>query len=103
MRITPTAEEGAVPDQNLARRLHVRGRVQGVFFRSAVRREAADRGVCGWAANRPDGSVEVLLEGERPDVEALISFCAQGPPGARVSHIEVSECPPRGLTGFDIR
>jgi acylphosphatase len=89
--------------ERVARRLLVRGRVQGVFFRSEVKREAADRGVSGWAANRPDGSVEILLEGGAPDVEAVISFCAHGPPAARVSHIEVGECPPQGLTGFEIR
>jgi acylphosphatase len=92
-----------VNGEKVARRLRLRGRVQGVFFRSGVKREAADRGVSGWAANRSDGSVEILLEGGAPDVEAVISFCAHGPPGARVSHIEVRECPPQGLTGFDIR
>jgi acylphosphatase len=103
VRTTPTVEESAVNGETVARRLRLRGRVQGVFFRSGVKHEAAERGVAGWAANHPDGSVEIVLEGGAPDVEAVISFCAQGPPGARVSHIEVCECPPRGLTGFDIR
>jgi acylphosphatase len=68
-----------------------------------VKREAEERGVSGWAANRQDGSVEIQLEGRAPDVEAVVSYCAQGPPGARVSHVEAGECPPQGLTGFDIR
>jgi acylphosphatase len=95
-------EGGADGGEKVARRLRVRGRVQGVFFRSGIKREAADRGVSGWAANRPDGSVEILLEGGTPDVEAVIAFCGHGPPGARVSHIEVGECRAQGLTGFDI-
>ncbi|HLL07778.1 MAG TPA: acylphosphatase, partial [Nocardioidaceae bacterium] len=44
----------------IRRRVVVRGRVQGVFFRDTCRREARSRGVSGWAANRADGSVEVV-------------------------------------------
>jgi acylphosphatase len=89
--------------ETVARELSLRGRVQGVFFRSGAQREAERLGVAGWAANCPDGSLEILLEGRAPDVEALVSYCAHGPRGAHVSHLVVRECPPEGLTGFDIR
>jgi acylphosphatase len=89
-------------DDRVARELVVRGHVQGVFFRDGTRREAERRGVSGWAANRPDGAVEILLEGRATDVEKVIAYCARGPRGARVAGVEVSELEPRGLTGFEI-
>jgi acylphosphatase len=85
------------------RRVFVRGRVQGVFFRDSARREAARAGVAGWAANRPDGRVELVLEGEGEAVERLIAFCRSGPSGARVEDVAVTEEEPEGLEGFDVR
>jgi acylphosphatase len=82
------------------RRVTVRGRVQGVFFRDSVRRLAAGRGVAGSAVNLPDGAVEVGLEGPPGAVDELIAFCADGPDRAEVSAVEVTEEEPRGETGF---
>lgn len=67
----------------------VSGRVQGVFFRSEIQHEANRRKVSGWVRNLPDGRVEAVFEGERDDVERLIEFCRRGPPGARVTRVEV--------------
>ena len=44
--------------------LIVRGRVSGVFFRAATQREARRLGVSGWVRNRPDGTIELVAEGE---------------------------------------
>lgn len=84
----------------IRRRLRVRGRVQGVFYRDSVRRIAAQRSVAGSATNLDDGSVEIVLEGAADDVEAVIAYCADGPRHAEVSGIEVSEEDPRGEAGF---
>ncbi|MCS7124057.1 MAG: acylphosphatase [Candidatus Bathyarchaeota archaeon] len=72
-------------------RVHVfvSGRVQGVFFRHETRREAKMRGVKGWVRNLPDGRVEAVFEGEEEAVKQLIEFCKRGPPGAKVTGIEV--------------
>ena len=83
------------------RRVRVRGRVQGVFFRDSLRRIAADRGVAGRARNLDDGSVEAILEGPLEGVEAVIAFCAEGPDRAEVSQVEVDEEEPEGLEGFE--
>jgi acylphosphatase len=87
----------------IRRRVLIRGKVQGVFFRDTTRRQAESRGVAGWVDNRSDGSVEALFEGDEDDVEAMIAFCRQGPRGAEVDGIEVSEEQPEGLTGFAVR
>lgn len=67
----------------------VSGRVQGVFFRSETRYEASRRNVRGWVRNTSDGRVEAVFEGEREDVDKLIDFCRSGPPGARVTKVDV--------------
>jgi acylphosphatase len=67
----------------------VSGRVQGVFFRSETQDEAYRQNVTGWVRNLPDGRVEAVFEGEKAKVDALIEFCRRGPPGARVSKVDV--------------
>ena len=67
----------------------VSGRVQGVFFRTETKDEARRQGVTGWVRNNSDGRVEAVFEGEKDKVEELIEFCRRGPPGARVTNIEV--------------
>jgi len=67
----------------------VSGRVQGVFFRSETQDEARRRNVTGWIRNMPDGRVEAVFEGEKDKVEDLVEFCRRGPPGARVTRVEV--------------
>ena len=85
------------------RRVVVHGEVQGVFFRDSTRREASGRGVAGWIANRADGAVEAVFEGESGDVEALVDFCRTGPSRAEVRDVEVSDEEPEGLDGFSVR
>jgi acylphosphatase len=85
------------------KRVVVHGRVQGVFFRDSARRQASSRGVVGWVTNRPDGAVEAVFEGESGAVESLVRFMREGPRGADVSDVEVTEEEPEGLSGFEIR
>ena len=87
----------------IRRRLIVHGRVQGVGFRYSLARQAQSRGVAGSAANRPDGVVEVVLEGEQEAVESLVRWCGEGPRGAVVERVDVSEEQPEGLRGFATR
>lgn len=86
-----------------AYRYLVRGRVQGVGYRYFVLREAEALGVAGFARNLPDGSVEVVAEGEDPTLGQLEERLRKGPSFARVSDVERSAVPPRGAEGFHIR
>lgn len=81
----------------------VRGRVQGVWFRDSVRQRARAHEVAGWVANRPDGTLEAVFEGEPEAVDRLIRFCETGPPRASVERVEVHKEGPKGLTGFEAR
>ena len=85
------------------RRVVVQGHVQGVFFRETLRRRAAAAGVSGWVRNRPDGHVEAVFEGERDAVERLVGYAREGPRGARVDWVDISNEEPEGLASFEIR
>jgi acylphosphatase len=80
----------------------VHGRVQGVFFRDTIRRRASERGVAGWARNREDGTLEAAFEGPPEAVDSLVRFAHEGPRGAEVERVEVTEEDPEGVSGFSI-
>lgn len=70
-----------------ARRWLVSGRVQGVGFRAATRREALALGLCGHARNLPDGRVEVLAGGDEMALQRLADWLHRGPPLANVDQV----------------
>jgi acylphosphatase len=70
-----------------ALRAIVSGRVQGVMFRAFVTRRAAALDVTGYTRNLADGTVEVVAEGRRQDLEALVEKLRQGPPYAVVEKV----------------
>jgi len=83
----------------------VGGRVQGVFFRDATRREASTLELGGWVRNLIDGRVEALFVGPRGACERALAFVKTGPPRARVTHVEARwEAPPPVVpVEFEIR
>jgi acylphosphatase len=87
----------------IRRRVVVHGHVQGVFFRDSTRRMARRHGVAGWVANRRDGAVEAVFEGDADSVERLVAFSREGPRGAQVESVEVSKEDPEDLLGFVVR
>ena len=74
-------------------RAQVRGRVQGVGYRASTAHEARRLGLSGWVRNLPDGTVEVAARGDAAAVDTLVAWLAQGPRGARVTHVDVEELP----------
>ena len=87
----------------IARRVHVSGRVQGVFFRAWTRDEARSLGVFGWVRNCSDGSVEAHVEGDDGQVAELIRRMRHGPAHARVTDLEVRDAPAEKLERFELR
>ena len=86
----------------VARKAIVSGRVQGVFFRDTCRSVAQREGVAGSARNVPDGTVEVVLEGEKDAVERVLAWCRKGTEYAHVEQVDVTDVEPTGLDGFRI-
>lgn len=70
-------------------KIKVYGRVQGVGFRSFISYHARRLGIKGHVRNLPDGSVEIVAEGEKISLEKLIELARKGPPSARVDRIDI--------------
>ena len=84
--------------------VYVSGVVQGVFFRAATRRAAAELNLTGWVRNMEDGRVEAIFEGADDDVEKMITWCKVGPPAARVEKVTTAEEPyTKGFLDFSIK
>ncbi len=71
------------------KRVIVKGRVQGVWFRATLQEKAFAHNVTGWVKNNYDGSVEAVLEGEKENTEKIIKWCHRGPRGSIVDEVEV--------------
>jgi acylphosphatase len=96
-----TDRPGPAPRERLD--ASVRGRVQGVGYRVFALREGSRLGLAGFVANEPDGSVRVVAEGPRQDLEALLERLEQGPPAGFVDRLITRWEPARGTTsGFRI-
>lgn len=70
--------------------VRIRGRVQGVGYRYFAWREAQVLDLTGWVANEADGTVRVVAEGSRLDLEALVERFREGPAAAIVEGVDVS-------------
>jgi acylphosphatase len=88
-----TMDSKAAAPEVVARRVRVRGVVQGVGFRAACMRHAMAHGIVGWVRNRGDGSVEALLLGVPQALDRMCAWVREGVPGARVTGVEVEPAP----------
>lgn len=70
-------------------RIFVTGKVQGVFFRQALKVMAIKNNVCGWVRNLADGRVEAVLEGDADNVARLVEWSHGGPANARVEDVQI--------------
>ena len=86
----------------IARRAVISGSVQGVGFRFFAERAAREAGVAGWIRNRPDGTVETLVEGKEEAVARYLERVRSGPGGSRVTRFLEEEAPVTGLVSFEI-
>jgi len=80
----------------------VTGKVQGVWFRASTKAEADKLGVQGWVKNLPDGRVEVLVCGEKAQVNLLEKWLHTGPRLAEVAEVVIEELPPKEFAGFNV-
>lgn len=83
-------------------KVSIRGKVQGVWFRASTRDQAQKLGVAGFVRNEEDGSVYAELEGAPPVIDAMLNWCREGPPHARVDGVEVEEGAVQDFSGFEI-
>jgi acylphosphatase len=87
----------------IARRIIVRGKVQGVFYRNWTLVTARSLRLNGWVRNLSSGEVEILAIGSAEAVEDLIRQCWEGPFGAVVEEVAAEKVPLEPVLGFEIR
>lgn len=78
----------------IAKRLLVKGKVQGVFFRKHTRQIAHELNIAGWVRNTDEGHVEILAQGDEDSIQKLTAWCRQGPSKADVQNVDVSDAKP---------
>ena len=84
-------------------RFFVRGKVQGVFFRQALKVMAIKNNVTGWVRNLDDGRVEALLDGDIDGVNTVVEWAHDGPANSRVDYVDIkNEDFKDEFTAFDV-
>lgn len=82
----------------------VSGKVQGVCFRAATKKQADKRGIVGYAKNLSDGRVEIKAYGDDAAISELIDWSYKGSLFSKVKQVEVSELEPaENFKNFDIK
>ena len=82
----------------------IRGRVQGVFFRDFTRTHAMRLDLLGYVRNLWNGTVEVIVEGDREALESLLKELYVGPSSAEVEKIDLEWSEPTGaFSSFEVR
>jgi acylphosphatase len=76
-------------EENIRAHAIITGRVQGVWYRMETKQAAEASGVVGWVRNKRDGSVEAVFEGPEDAVKSTVAWCWNGPPLAKVDHVDV--------------
>ena len=85
-------------------RIIVSGKVQGVFFRRTAAEQARNLNITGWARNLNDGSVEIVGQGKRRNLEILLAWAHKGPPHAWVEAVQAHWEPYQGeFAKFQVR
>jgi acylphosphatase len=62
--------------------VHARGSLHA--YRSSTVRRAHALGIRGWIRTVDDGSIEALVQGEPDQIDRMLEWMRQGPPGAVV-------------------
>lgn len=77
------------------KRLHliIQGKVQGVFFRASTKEKARELGLRGFVRNREDGTVEVIAEGDKTQLQKLADWCHIGPDHSIVNKVQMDWLP----------
>ena len=82
----------------------IKGKVQGVFYRSWTKSTAQELGLIGFVNNLEDGRIEAIFEGEKEKVEEMVNKCKEGSRASEVTHVDVVWEEAKGdYVGFEIK
>lgn len=89
--------------KKVQKHIFISGRVQGVGFRAFIRSKAAVLNIKGWAKNLNDGRVEVVVQGDKYQVEQMIEKLKKGPSYAEVEHVKIDTEELESYSDFKIK
>ncbi len=69
----------------------IQGTVQGVFFRQFIKEKAELLKLTGFARNLTNGSVEVIIEGDKDKIEMFGRFLQEGPEHSSIRNLQFEE------------
>ena len=91
-------------EDKISAHLFISGRVQGVFYRKHAQQKAREFLLTGWVHNLVDGRVEIVVEGEKKNIQQFILWTKEGSPFAQVEDVQIEQGPYKGeFQGFEVR
>ena len=81
-------------------KIDVYGKVHGVYFRANTCQKAKALKINGTVKNMPDGSVQIMAEGDENNLDQLVNWCHKGPLLAAVTGVKVGDTDIKGYSEF---
>jgi len=81
----------------------ISGRVQGVYYRANVAKNAKKAGFNGYVMNLEDGRVKACVSCEANALEKFKAILLKGSPISKVTGVEQSLCEEQFTTAFKVR
>jgi len=81
----------------------VSGQVQGVFYRDHTVTKAKELDLKGYVKNLPDGTVEILVQGDIKKIKMLSQWCHEGSPHSKVTNVYMDETDTEDFADFNVR
>jgi len=72
-------------------RLRITGSMQGIFFKQFIKENALAHNIRGYLRILEGGKIEIFIEGNVEDVDAMIAICSRGPKYANIRNVEQKE------------
>lgn len=82
--------------------LLIKGKVQGVFYRTSAKETADELGITGWIKNTDEGDVEAAVKGSQSQLQRFIQWCKSGPPRANVTEVISTEIKEETFEDFTV-
>ena len=67
----------------------ISGKVQNVAYRAYAQDSATELGLCGFVRNLPDGTVELVAQGDKDTLKEFVEYLHEGSLLAKVENVSI--------------
>lgn len=85
------------------KKLIIKGKVQGVFYRASAKVIADQIGITGWIRNSENGEVETVIKGSDEQLRQFINWAWQGPVRSKVVDVVCVNMSDEIYSSFNIK